>query len=108
MQDLLGAVVEQQLEAFRTRKQASQLLQILSPDTLQEGIDTGRILSGGQDADTRLPLLADAVQSATQAFQDGFFYMFVNDEQIESLTQPVLTRDTIDVLFVRLTPLVGG
>jgi len=55
-----------------------------------------------------LPSVEDATSVALQAFEDGLYYMFVNDVQIERLDQPVTGSDVQDVLFVRLTPLVGG
>jgi hypothetical protein len=106
--DLLCAIVEEQREAFRLRKQEAQLLQVLSADRIAEAADTGRIISGGQDHDARLPALPDAIAAAVQAFEDGFYFMFVNDVQIETLDHPVDAQGNIDVLFIRLTPLVGG
>jgi hypothetical protein len=106
--DLLSAIVSEQLDEFRRRKEGAQLLRILSVDEINDGKETGRIVPGGQEWDTRIPTLAEAVEVTVQAFKDGFYYMFVNDVQVESLDQPVDDLQHIDVLFVRLTPLVGG
>jgi hypothetical protein len=106
--DLLSAIVSEQLDEFRKRKEDSQLLRILSAGEVNDIKETGRIVPGGQDRDTRIPALPDAVEATVQAFKDGFYFMFVNDVQVESLDQPVDGLQHIDVLFVRLTPLVGG
>lgn len=106
--DLLCAIVSEQLDAFCKRKEDSRLLHILSAAEMDDGKESGRIAPGGQEQDSRIPALADAIEAAVQAFEDGFYYMFVNDVQVESLDQPVDRLQHIDVLFVRLTPLVGG
>lgn len=106
--DLLSAIVSEQLDEFRKRKEGAQLLRILSVGEIDDGKERGRIVPGGQERDTRIPALAEAVEVTVQAFKDGFYYMFVNDVQVESLDQPVDGLQHIDVLFVRLTPLVGG
>jgi hypothetical protein len=106
--DLLCAIVSEQLDAFSKRKEDSHLLHILSAAEMDDGKESGRIVSGGQDRDTRIPLLTDAIEAAVQAFEDGFYYIFVNDVQIQSLDQPLDHFQHIDVLFIRLTPLVGG
>lgn len=106
--DLLCAVVEQQIDEFRLRKEEAQLLRILSVEAIEDGRNSGKIVSGGQDQDARVPAVPDAIRAAFQAFEDGLFYMFVNDVQVEILDQPVGDQEDMDLLFLRLTPLVGG
>ena len=108
IRELLAAIVRQQVNEFRERKAESRFLQVLSGAKIREGTDSGKIISGNQDPDSRIPTVEDATTVALQAFEDGLYYMFVNDVQIESLDQPVAASDVHDVLFVRLTPLVGG
>jgi hypothetical protein len=105
---LLCAVVEQQIDEFRLRKEEAQLLRILSVEAIEDGRNSGKIVSGGQDQDARVPAVPDAIRAAFQAFEDGLFYMFVNDVQVEILDQPVGDQEDMDLLFLRLTPLVGG
>jgi hypothetical protein len=106
--DLLCSVVEQQLDQYRLRKQDAQLLRVLSVEAIEDGRGAGKIVSGGQDQDERVPAVPDAIRSAIQAFEDGLFYMFVNDVQVEHLDQPISDQENMDLLFLRLTPLVGG
>jgi hypothetical protein len=106
--DLLCTVVEQQVEEYRLRKQDVQLLRVLSVEAIEDRRSTGKIVSGGQDQDARVPAVPDAIRTAIQAFEDGLFYMFVNDAQVEHLDQPISDQESMDLLFLRLTPLVGG
>lgn len=106
--DLLCSVVEQQVYEFRLSKQEAQLLRVLSIESIENGWNTGKIISGAQDQDARVPLVPDAIHAAIQAFEDGLFYMFVNDVQVEKLDQLICDQENMDLLFLRLTPLVGG
>lgn len=106
--ELLTAVVRQQVDEFRQRKEESRFLKVLTGAQIREGMESGKIISGNQDPDSRIPTVEDATTVALQAFEDGLYYIFVNDVQIESLDQSVTASEVQDVLFVRLTPLVGG
>ena len=106
--DLLCLVVEQQVDAYRVGKQDAQLLRVLSVEKIEDGRSAGKIVPGGQDQDARVPAVPDAIRTVIQAFEDGMFYMFLNDVQVEHLDQPISDQENMDLLFLRLTPLVGG
>src|SRR5208283_1151172 len=82
--DLLCGVVEQQVDEYRLRQQEAQLLRILSAEAIEDGRSAGKIVSGGQDQ-AHVPAVPDAIRAAIQAFEDGLFYMFVNDVRVEIL-----------------------
>lgn len=48
------------------------------------------------------------VYKAWEAFQNNQFFLFVGDEQMESLDQEILVREDTRLRFMQLTPLVGG
>jgi len=108
VRDLLGTIVREQVDAFRNRKQEAKVLRILTERDLAEGLEVGRITSGDQKPDDRVPDTQRAIEAALTAFEDGFYYMFVNETQMERLDQVVDQGELTDVLFVRLTPLAGG
>jgi hypothetical protein len=108
VRDLLAAVVREQLESFRRRKQEATLLRILTSREIDHGRQTGKILSGAQEEDERVPDTQQAIDAALTAFEDGFYYVFVNDAQVEQLDHTFHTGEVTDVLFIRLTPLAGG
>lgn len=103
---LLAAVVRQQVEAFVSRKSEAGYLRILTESALDSGVAAGRIATCDQEPDARRPDLVSATEAAITAFQDGFYFVFVNDTQVEDLDQRLDEIRTI--LFVRLTPLAGG
>jgi hypothetical protein len=49
-----------------------------------------------------------AVETALQAFKDGFYLVFIDDRQQEDLTAVVNLKTNSELLFLRLIPLVGG
>jgi hypothetical protein len=106
--ELIAAIVLEQVAAFRERREESELLQILTPDKIAEGCEAGRIVSGAQDPDPRIPDSARAIEAAMQAFEDGLYFLFLGDVQVETLDAPLRVQSLSDVLFVRLTPLAGG
>lgn len=103
---LLSAVVRQQVAAFVARKSEAGYLRILTESALDSGVEDGRVASSDQEPDMRRPDILSATEAAITAFQDGFYYVFVNDLQVEDLEQPLDEIRT--VLFVRLTALAGG
>ena len=106
--ELLAAVVREQVDSFRKRKEESSFLRILTQREIADGSQAGKIVPGQQDRDERVPTVEEAVAAAVTAFHDGFYYMFLNDVQVEDLDQRIAQTDVSDVLFVRLTPLAGG
>ena len=108
MHDLLAAIVRDQVAGFQARKEEVRLLRVLTERAIEQGAETGKLAFGDQLPDERSVNADDAVAAAVTAFEDGFFYMFVNEVQVERLDQAVLPREVTDVLFIRLTPLAGG
>lgn len=108
VRDLLEAIVCQQVDAFVQRKQDAKLLRALTEREVAEGAEAGKIATGEQEPDHRMPDPRKAIEAAVTAFEDGFYYIFVNDAQIERLNQPLAPAAETKVLFLRLTPLVGG
>jgi hypothetical protein len=107
LQDLLTQVVLAEVEADATRQQQRQLLQVLSPAQIELGVAQGKVDLGG--ADPTPPVDSQtALDVALQAFRDGLYYVFVDDQQIETLETPISLAPNSQLLFLRLVALVGG
>jgi hypothetical protein len=107
LEDLLSAVVTAEVEAFRSRQTEGRLNQILTPDRITQGLDRGKIISGGSELDQEIDVRV-AIDNAIQSFADGFYYVFIDDEQQTELDRPVTLQPRSQLMFLRLTPLVGG
>ncbi|GAP98109.1 hypothetical protein [Leptolyngbya sp. NIES-2104] len=107
LRSLLTHIVHAEVEAFRSRQSQRRLLNILSPEQIQAGLAQGKIESGGSDLDQAVEV-EEAVETALQAFLDGFYYVFLDEQQVEDLDTEVVLSEQSELLFLRLVPLVGG
>lgn len=107
LRELLTAVVAEEVADFRDRQAAKRLVRVLTEQQLAEGIVRGKVDSGGSDLDQEVDDDA-AVATALEAFEDGFYFVFVDDEQVTELDATVTINPSSTLLFVRLVPLAGG
>ncbi|MVN85272.1 hypothetical protein GO986_00610 [Deinococcus sp. HMF7620] len=83
------------------------MLRVLTERDLTEGALGGRVAVAPQaPGGTVTP--EDAVRTALTAFGDGLYYVFLDEEQLESLQAPLTLRPDSTLLLVRLTALAGG
>lgn len=106
LRDLLTLLVVREVEAFHERQEERRLAQVLSPAAIAQGTARGKIDPGERDPGP--PVDVAAVATALQAFEDGFYFVFIDDVQHQSLDETVTVGDDSRLLFVRLTPLAGG
>jgi hypothetical protein len=104
---LLASIVRQQVRQFAERQESQRLVRILTEQEIERGLAAGRISSGGSDLQQSVDVEA-AVEAAWTSFRDGFFYFFLDDEQLTDLDQAVDVTQSREALFLRLVPLVGG
>ena len=107
LRDLITSIVTNEVQAFKQRQEQRRLAQVLSPEQITEGAARGKIDSGERDLQQDVEEVA-AVNAALQAFEDGLYFVFIDDVQQTSLDQQVFVNDSNRVLFVRLVALVGG
>lgn len=107
LRELLAFLVEREVIAFHERQEARRLAVVLSPGDIAAGAARGKIDSGGREPSPRVDPAA-AVATAIQAFEDGFYYVFLDGAQVEALDAPLAVAEDSRLLFVRLTPLAGG
>jgi hypothetical protein len=104
---LIERIVTLEVNAFRERQTDNQFLRALTETQLLEAAQTGKISLGGQEF-TQEVNTDEAIQTAVQAFQDGLYYVFNGETQIEYLTDVVNLELRQDIMFLRLVALVGG
>ncbi|MEG3437344.1 hypothetical protein V0288_09455 [Pannus brasiliensis CCIBt3594] len=107
LKDLLTRIVREEIDAFRTRQEQRRLVKVLSREEIEAGIARGKIDSGGRDIIQEVNE-AEAVHNALQSFEDGLYFVFIDDKQIENIDSPVQLHEDSQILFLRLVPLVGG
>jgi hypothetical protein len=107
LQDLLSQIVRSEVTEFQQRQSQRRLTRILSAAEIDLGAIEGKIESGGSDLEQVVDV-DRAIDAAIQAFKDGFYLVFIDDNQQEELDALVTLTSISELLFLRLTPLVGG
>ena len=104
---LLTQIVTAEVGAFQLRQADRRMTKVLGLLDIEAGVAVGKVSSGGSELD-QLVDLQGAVETALQAFEDGFYLVFIDDQQQEDLKATVALTSSSELLFLRLTPLVGG
>lgn len=107
LQELLTEIVRAEVAAFHDRQRQRRLLQVLTAEHIRLGVEQGKVDSGGSELDQAVDL-ESAIAAVLDAFVDGLYFVFVDDRQVEHLTDRVTLQPQSELLFLRLVPLVGG
>jgi hypothetical protein len=107
LEELLTQIVRSEIRAFQARQADRRLTKVLGLVDIEAEVAAGKISSGGSDLEQVVDEQG-AIENALQAFKDGFYLVFIDDEQQEDLTAIVELTANSELLFLRLTPLVGG
>ena len=110
LENLLKLVVQQQVEAFNAKSfelEDEDYAKIPTENYLNILTDIGKIgfesIYNQKKAD-----LQKAQENALQAFKDGMFAVFYDDEQLENLSQNINLNLHHTFTFIRLTFLAGS
>ena len=103
----LNAVVEQQVENYNSKTAGTNLLPFLSKDEMAAQAEIGKINFGSIYNENKANILS-AQESALQAFEDGLFGVFVDDNELKNLDDLINLTETSVVTFIRLTFLAGS
>jgi hypothetical protein len=107
LQDLITSIVLKEVEAFQLRQEERKLARVMSRQEIERSAITGKVDPGERDLQQQVNG-NDAVAVALQAFEDGLYFVFVDDVQQTSLDREVFLKTNSKVVFLRLTALVGG
>ncbi len=107
LRDLITSIVIEEVQGFQKRQEERRLARVLSRAEIAQGVEKGKVDSGERDPGK--PVDADeAVATALQAFEDGLYYVFIDDVQQTNLNSEVYLKPKSKVLFIRLVALAGG
>ena len=108
LRDLITRIVHEEVAAFRERQERRLTVEALTRQQIEEGVAKGKVDMGGRDAEVQEVDAQAAVDAALLAFEDGLYYVFVDDLQQEKLDTEVYLRPDSRVTFLRLVALAGG
>lgn len=107
LRNLLAEIVRAEVAGFEARQRQRRLLQMLTPAEIRLGVEQGKIDLGGSDLAQDVGV-EQAIETAIQAFEDGLYFVFIDDQQQENLDDVVTLKSNSQLLFLRLVALVGG
>lgn len=107
LEDLLKAVVKQQVEEFNDKPFEKNLLPFLSKDEIHTQAESGKVGFGSVYNEKKADL-AEAQGVALQAFEDGMFSVFAGDIEIRNLKDEVIVDESTVITFILLTFLAGS
>lgn len=107
LRNLLTEIVRTEVAGFADRQRQRRLMRVLSPDQIHLGVEQGKVDAGGSDLDQSVDP-EQAIETALQAFVDGLYFVFLDEQQQEDLDSVVTLHPQSELLFLRLVPLVGG
>ena len=107
LRDLITSIVIKEVDAFKTHQEERRLARIMSKQEIEQSVAHGKIDPGERDLLQEVKI-DDAVAVALQGFEDGLYFVFVDDIQQTNLDSEVFLKTDSKVVFLRLTALVGG
>lgn len=107
LRELITRIVRAEVEAYNARQEQRRLTQVLTPQQIQEGVRRGKVEMGGH-AEVQPAETEAALATALRAFEDGLYFVFVDEVQYTKLDDPVPLRAESRMLFLRLVALAGG
>ena len=105
LRKLIEWIVRKEVEAYNERRVQRRLQRVLSPAEIDAGTNRGKLDPGGRDVAEADP--EQAVGAALQAFEDGLYLVFIDEEEHRDLETPIYLQENTQVTFVRLTFLTG-
>jgi len=107
LRGLITRIVQEEVRSFGERQEQRRLTQALSRADIERGLMRGKVDMGGKGAVQTVDVEA-AVGEALLAFEDGLYYVFVDEQQQTELDREVSVQPGSHVMFLRLVALAGG
>ena len=108
LRDLVTEIVLEQVKLFGERRADRRFLHALTSTQIADGVERGKVDMGGRTEDEADVDPNAAVATALLAFEDGLYYVFVDNEHRTSLNDEITLRTESRVTFLRLVALAGG
>lgn len=107
VRQLIEAVVDQQVREFNSKPLEKNLLPFLDQGGIDAGAAEGKVGFGSIYNENKADV-AGAKKTALQAFEDGLFILFADDQEFTAVDQTISLDPTTVITFIRLTFLAGG
>lgn len=108
LRDLLERIVRHEVDAFHELQERRRFVRALSARQIEEGVEGGKVDSGGRDGAGAKVDPDDAVAAALQGFEDGLYLVVLDGQEQRDLDAQIHPRPDSRVTFVRLVFLAGA
>lgn len=108
LRDLIEHVVRGEVRAFDKRQHERQFLKVLTTREIDAAAEKGKVSMGQSEIPLRHVDEDAAVAIALEAFDDGLYFVFIDETQYTALDQQVFLKADSRLTFLRLTLLAGG
>ncbi len=105
--ELIQAVVKEQVENYLQKPDEKSILPALSKAETDEMIESGKVHFGIIQKN-KIPDIVEAQKTALQAFEDGMYAVFADEDELTDLNQSLRINETMLFTFIRLTFLAGS
>lgn len=107
LKDFLNAVVKNQVAEYNAKNAGENLLPFLSKAEVSAQAESGKVGFGSIYNENKADL-ERAQETALQAFEDGMFSVFADENEIGKLNEVIELNDATVVTFISLTFLAGS
>lgn len=107
LRDLITFIVVKEVDAFKNRQEERKLARVMSRQEIAQGVERGKVDPGERDLEQSVDN-EESVAVALKAFEDGLYFVFIDEVQQTNLDSEVFLKINSKVVFLRLTALVGG
>ena len=104
---LIEEIVLHNVKAYNNKKVDSLITNFLTSDEIEEMAQKGKVgFRERYNIEKQDP--QKAVSNAIQAFEDGIYRVFINDNEIENLQTPISLKENDHLAFIKFIMLAGG
>ncbi len=104
--ELIKATVKYCVNDYNERKDNSDLLTLLLPESIADKATQGKI-SFNENHGDNYANLEKAESDAIQAFLDGIVVIFADDKKLENIDEEINIENIDSLTFIKLTMLAG-
>lgn len=106
LRQLISNMVTLQVQALEDKKSQIEWLAYLMPEEIESQRAAGKVGFGAVNNEGT-PELQQAIETAVLAHEDGLYKVFVNEEEVHQLDEPLTLREGDELVFIRFTMLAG-
>lgn len=107
LRTLISRIVQSEVSNYIQRQEVCRLDRVFTKARIEADLARGKVSPEGKQAG-EAPNLEEAIGAALQAYEDGLYLVFIDDQEQRGLDHQVYLKPNSRVTFIRLVFLAGG